>query len=647
MGKRKNKDKPEKDQRDKYSFERSSDRQSHGLMKEIFMDGNRQLPDMTKLERKKTNWRKVILISLIFFLILAAGAALAGFYYFNKKSEFKESGVDLTYSGKTQAVSGEDLEIKIKMINKEAVSLSDQTLEIQYPEGFVYGSSNFAPSGQYKNQWVFKTLLSGQETELQITGQLVGEIGTAKKFKANWIYQPINFNSEFQKQIEWEVVITSSTLELELSGPREIIPGQEINYTLNYKNSSNRDLQRLKITADWPDGFTLSTASPEADVQAGWSINSLPAGDTGKINLAGRFEGQPGDSKEFIFKIGLIQSNGSFNIQLEENFIILLIEPQLQINLFLNDETTDQSVRWGETLVYNIEIENAGDVKLDEAEMTLQLNGYSNQIIETADYVDWETLIVQNADRADNRLTWKSGDNSQLETIKPGDSLSLRAEVSLLSSPPSDILGKTNYALTAQVAFRADRVDSNSQTTLVYEKTSSAVNGLIQSQAFFTSEARYYDASGQVVGLGPLPPVEGEATLFKIFWTLENGSNDLSQATVSTVLPETVSWIGQGSVTAGQPLAYNQSTREIIWSLNKIPAQTGNLTEALKAEFSVSLTPIRSQLNEYVLLTDKSIFQATDNFTKATVQLTKEAQSTSLSNDEYARGLGKVIGRGE
>ncbi|MDD5342345.1 MAG: hypothetical protein PHI73_03340 [Patescibacteria group bacterium] len=622
---------------------------AHGLMKAIFRDEKGQTLDMTRMERKTRNWRKIALVSLIVFLILAVGAAIAGFFLFNRTKPFEESGVDFSYLGGTQAVSGEEFTLNINIKNRESSALSDLIIEVQYPEGFTYAKANYGPANQYNNQWRLNNVLSNADDTLEITGQMIGEVGSSKKFSATLSYTPLNFHSEFQKSIDWEVVISESTLNLELKGPREAIPNQPVDYEISYDNVSKRDLEQIKLTVTWPSGFKLNSADPEPSHESDeWLIDRLPAGESGSIKINGQFESEPGASQEIVCSLGLAQSDGSVKKQLEENFMILMIEPQLQVTANLNEETDTQAVKWGDTLAYAINVNNAGDVKLDEGKIIATFELYSNNEKVAVNALDWENLInPQNATREGQILTWDAKGVEALKELKPGDKAEITLEIELLEAPPAELVGKENFEIRPSIEYRGQRVNSGGTEPVPFSATSQAVAARILSQPTLTVEARYYDRSGKAIGVGPLPPVEGEATVFKIFWTLKNSSNELTKASIKTTLPETVSWIGQGVVSAGEPLAFDQATRAIEWKINKVPARVGESIAALTAEFSVSLVPTREQLNDYVLLIDITVLSATDSFVNDIIEATVDAKSTSLSDDETGRGKGKVIGRGD
>lgn len=647
MAKVKSKGKKEPTPESEFEFSKKIDGQTKGLMNEIFTDESGAKPDLTKLERKTRSWKRIALVGLIVFLFLAFGLSLLGVLYFNRKNTFKEEKVGFSYTGVTQAISGDVFTLRLRLRNQGAVALTRPVIEISYPEGFSYLSANYGPAGQYHNQWQFPDLLPGHETTLEVSSQIVAEIGESKKFAARLTYQPANFTSEFEKRIDWEIVITASSLDVELKGSREVMASREIAYQLQFRNTSTRDMSQLKITPVWPSDFVLKNSNPERDTTDSWLVATLSAGEQKTIEFTGVFTGPAGAQQELRFTFALIQADGSANLQTEPSFLILLIEPQLQLTVTLNEETEHQAVKWGDVLKYAVRIDNAGELMVGQGKLTLALSSFSEGAELEADYLDWSTLVNSDKARQDGKaLIWEASDVAGLTEIKPGDSVEARAEASLLNRPPEILAGKKNFEVRAKATFTGKRADEESDAAATLDVSSETLSALILSQPTLEVSARYYNEAGEPIGLGPFPPVVGQSTTFKIFWTLKNTSNDLTSVTVKTTLPEFVSWVGQGTVSAGEPLSFDNRDRSITWKLNRLPARIGQSTLAVSAEFSVSLTPVRSQLNEYALLIDKTTFKATDSFSQDTLTLSQDGESTSLTDDPVGRGKGKVIGQG-
>ncbi len=647
MAKGKKKESKEPEAENEFQFTKHIDGQTKGLMKEIFIDEDGTKPDLTKLERKTRNWRKIIITGVIVFLVLALCATIVGFFVFNRRNTFKEEKVGFSYTGATQAVSGDAFTLKLRYRNQGAVALTESVVDVTYPDGFTYTSSNIGTSAEYHNQWQIADLLPGDEKTLEITGTLVGEVGTSRKFSATVSYRPANFNSEFQKNIDWEVVITSTSLEVEFKGSREVIAGQEVGYELSYQNTSTRDMTNLKITPRWPEGFTLSSSNPELDLTGTWQVGTLAAGSKKTISFAGKFVGETGTQKQLDFKFGLVQSDGSENIQAEQSFLILLIAPQLQVTTSLNADTQTQAVDWGDTLSYSVGLNNAGDVKIDQGVVKLTLTYLVNGQTSSEEFIDWSTLVNSNkASRDGLVIQWNKDAVSELEALKPGDKVNVAFEVSLDHEPPAALANQKNFEIRAQVDFAGQRTGDQPEANLPLSAQGTPISAVINSQPTLSVVARYYDDAGEVIGLGPFPPVVGQSTTFKIFWSLKNTSNDITSVVVKTSLPGTVAWVGQGSVSAGEPLSFDAKTRSVTWRINKLPAYIGHETPPVTAEFSISLTPTRNQLNDYALLIDKTTFAATDVFTEASLSLSQDGESTSLTNDPVGRGKGKVIGQG-
>ncbi|MDP3964899.1 MAG: hypothetical protein Q8Q20_04590 [bacterium] len=622
------------------------DESGGGLMREIFHEDSGEAMDMTKLDRKVRNWKRKVLWLVIIFLFLAAVAAAVGFAVFNKEPSFVGDRVSLSYTGGTQAVSGEETTVIVSIKNDEAVSLTDVRLEIRYPDSFTYISANFGSLDEYHNTWDLDNILPGRDKALEITGQMVGDIGSSHTFTAVMSYEPSNFSSEFREEITWDVIVTDSSLTLDLTGPQEVIPNQPADYTLTYTNSSRRELERVQIRPNWPEGFTLTSSEPELGFQNAWLFPDLSPGESGDIRLTGTFAGNSGDQKELTFDAGVSRSDGDFNVQVEERMLVLLVEPQLQVDLKVNNEAGPVARNWGDTLSYTLTITNAGDVKLDEGTVNLVLRPYAEGASVEAEYLDWTTLInPENGERDGSTLLWDSEAVEGLSELRPGQVVEFIAEINLISDPPSEVIGLTDLALLATAEYRGQRV-SGGEDGVAFTADAAETEVRISSESSLKVEARYFDESGEAVGSGPLPPVVGETTVFKVIWEISNTSSELEVLSVISTLPDGVSWIGQGSVSAGEPLAYNQRDRTITWLINKAPSYVGVTSDPLRAEFSLSFTPQQSQIGEYVLLTEKTVFQARDSFSMASVLISSDAKSTSATDDEFAREKGRVIGQG-
>ncbi|MFA6197746.1 MAG: hypothetical protein WC734_01130 [Patescibacteria group bacterium] len=617
------------------------------LMDQIFKKEDGRSSDLSIMERKPKTKSKSILISIIVLLLLAGISAILGFFVFNRSDKkFNESDVQISFQGERTAASGENVIMKITYKNSEKATLTDSTLNVSYPSSFTYVSATSSPVGEYHNQWSIGNLQPGEERTLEITGQLIGEVGSSHPFTSTLTYRPSNFNSEFSKKVDWEMVINSSTLNIEVKDAREVISGQPTTFSIEYTNSSDRAMGQIKLQPTWPGSFVLNTAQPNVGNDGNWLINDLKAGAKGTISVTGVFTGNPSDQQEVKIQVSLVGDNGQFQLQLEKSFLVLIVSQDIQMKMTVNNQTETANIDWGQTLTSQMALTNASDFQLDKSTITWQYELLSNNEVIKTDAIDWSTLVnPQKATRQDGILSWSANEVDQLSNISPGDSITLSAEVNLKSTIPAELVGRPNLAIKITPSITGQRKSGISASQ--FNKTGEGFLAKISSKVTLGMESRYYDQSGKAIGSGPFPPVVGRTTTYKIYLSLNNGANDINDVSISLSLPESITWVGQGHVDAGQPLTFDPNTRLVSWRLNKLPAWTGQSTDPLLANFSISISPVEEQIDSYIQLIPEASLKGTDAFTHVSVTQAISAVDTSLPNDSTGAQRGKVISQGD
>lgn len=154
--------------------------------------------------------------------------------------------------------------------------------------------------------------------------------------------------------------------------------------------------------------------------------------------------------------------------------------------------------------------------------------------------------------------------------------------------------------------------------------------------------ARYYTAEGDQLGAGSLPPAAGRTTKYWIFWSVANNLNDVTDVSVSAVLPSNVSWSGNKSVSLGE-LNYNSARRAVTWKVGEVGRYAGEDLPKRGAAFELVLTPTPDQVGtEPALLSQVKIF-GEDKFTDQFLEKREDDLTTNLIYDSLAGGKSKVV----
>jgi hypothetical protein len=152
----------------------------------------------------------------------------------------------------------------------------------------------------------------------------------------------------------------------------------------------------------------------------------------------------------------------------------------------------------------------------------------------------------------------------------------------------------------------------------------------LASKVLFDTRGFYNDS--KLKNAGPIPLQIGKETTFTLHWSITNVSNDLAGAKVIASLPTGVRWVGSVYPTDAS-LAYNPRTNQLVWDAGNVDAGAGVLSPVKEVLFQVGVTPQVNQLGQSLVLLNKSIFSATDNFINKDITLSADQKDTQLLED--------------
>ncbi len=614
---------------DHLSVPREHSRKGDTTELEKLLGGNKK-QDMSTFVQG--NARRRLLIRIIIVLFILFGLAFAGFLYFTKGASKFGQDVSFTISASEQVASGEVITLDVEYINNENLDLKDVELTMQFPDGFTFQSST--PMNTAPNTWLLGDIDAHAGGKLAIKGQLVGDVGSVKNFSGTLAYTPSNFNYGFTIEASTLVTINTSALSLEVDAPLRVIPAKEFETKITYTNTSDEAIDGLRVLLVPPDSYTMTNADPQADHNA-WDIESLDSRSDDTVSFFGSLSGQVGDQAQFQVKIGFVNSQGIFTPQTEKTFLVLLIKAGMTLEVKATTEQGDY-VMWGQEVTYDVSYTNDGDVPLEDVVVTLQFDGETNAGV-TADLIDWDKVAsVDGGVLKDSSIVWTKSEVDSLASIKPGDTKNFTLTVPIVIDAPISADGDQEFHILSKlVAAESLSQDDFSSSDVLETRISTLVD--------LVAEARYYTASGEEVGSGSLPPEVGSKTTYKVYWYLTNTANDISGVSISAKLPSSVAWVDDAVISAGSPITYNPQTREILWSINRVPAGAGAVFPKLEASFSVSVTPTTDQEGSVLVLLNKSLVTARDEFVSVDLEDEAAMLTSDLPDDTQARDQGIVV----
>lgn len=599
-------------------------------LKRIYSDAEGQLPDFTRLDGKQSSRLRSLLVGALVTGLVMAAAVWAGVFFFSRTSGFTGGNVALSYETDEAFTAGGETDVTVHYKNGEHVPLAQAVLEVKVPDGFQILDAE--PAADKDGNWPIGAIAPGGEGRIRIHGSVRRELNAALTFEATLEYKPADFNSDFQKVASHTVIVKDSALSLSGTGTQEVAPGDPVSFVFTYENTSDKDLAHVRLTADAPDGFIFASAEPAADpdVAMQWTLDKLAARSTGTITINGTFSATSRGPKSMAARMGFVDEQEKIVPLAEAQAATDVLKSNLDLTLIVNGSETPVPASFGDTLFFAIRYENAGDVPLKDVTLSAKLPSEPSG----TSILDWVSLKNdQGAKRADTTLLWTKKELPALSELKPGDKGEIDFSVPLVRKPFPD--AKTSdyvvHAMASAAVAKAGDAPGRQVDTAPFDVH-------LLSDTSFDAAGRYFTDDGTPYGSGPLPPEAHQKTVYRVFWTIRNGLHELTNLTVSTVLPQGAKWTGvQRQVDAGT-LTFDDTGRQAVWRLNKMPTTVNSLT----VSFDVELTPEAEDIGKIMDLTGDNRLEAFDSAVNAVILKTAPPVGTDLVGDDTAAGKGVV-----
>lgn len=580
--------------------QRSQDRERDDFALEdftaMYVDDQGKSVDMTTLDKKR--WRGKWIIGMVLLLILIVAAVAGGYWVFRR--DFREPGsVQLTMRIDDRIASGDVVEIELTYENKKNVALTQGDIEFFYPEGFYLQSSSPEPVDANRRIWDTGQIAAGAGGKIRLIGQLVGAKDAVKEFSALWTYQSQNFSEDFQERVQATTIITSSLAELSLDVPKQIQAGQELTVTVQYKNTSPAPLQNVKIFLTAPEGWKQTSADPKSSRNDNdWRFTTLAPGEKGTIEVKGSVSGSSGATKEFHVQMGLLEIDNSFNVQVEQRSLVVIVNPEVQLSV-----TMAALTKPGTEFPITVTVQNTSEAVLTNIQLVASMEG---------------TLFQENEKQLEDikKLQPQETVERAFKTVLRNDTTLADQELHVTVRVPSASVGGNTIAFPNVASARTK----------------------VEGDLSVVAEARYFNDDLVKIGNGPLPPVVNHTTTYSIVWSITNGGNTADDVSITTTLPNAVIW----SDTASEGVVYDSTMRKISYSIKKLPAFTKSVVS-----FSVSISPTNEDLNSLMVLTGDTVVSGHNTFTNQDIAIQQKRLTTELATDEGASGKGVVIGDSE
>jgi uncharacterized repeat protein (TIGR01451 family) len=543
-------------------------------------------------------------IIAIISLLIIAGAA---FLLFNKgpASGPSQSNVLVSLDAPQTLSSGAQIIYKVTITNKETIDIQNVKLSLVYPNGFTFQTSSPDPAQLDGTLFNLNNIPAGQSVPVSIKGTLTGNSGEVKQLNAVARYQFANLSSQFVSQSQIRTQISNSNVSLSFAGPTTTSNAQTITYTVVYGNATSADMQNLVLSLSIPSHFIISSSSPQLDGSNNLKIANLKAGQNQTLTIVGQFNGANSNEQDNLSAqiSGQDSSSGDTLDIADASYQVTIQDPPLQLSATINDSGSGSQlassaknvVMPGDTLTYNIHFQNNGQTSVNNLSITATIVGTA---------ADLGSIIAQNANIQNNKITWNGSEVSQLVSLAPQASGDLSMRFSL-SSPVSKGVDK-NMQVHVDLSIISQEYPQGFNLTTPNQQIQT-VPKLADSVSFIN---------------GANPPKVNNTSTYLVNLTLTNSTNDIKNGVLTFSLPR-VSGFDTNTVNSDETknVSYNAATNTLNWNVGTVNAHAGQFSAARKLQFAITIQPSVSDDGANIKLVHSISFTGTDSFTGVPVNI--------------------------
>ena len=577
-------------------------------------------------KEKKVVKKGVIIFALVLLIII--GLAV---FSFIRQSMFQDGNATISINGVTQANSGKLLTYEINYKNENRLDIDKAVLKIAYPENFKpEDNPNFKIENLTSGMFDLGTIKGNSEGKVILNGRAYSPKGALIYLRATLSYNPAGYSSQFQTNSQLGINIVSAPITLEFLAPQNIASGNSVDYQINYKNDGAEILNNLTVKLKYPDQFTFSSSNPKVSRDNNsWDIGTLQPGQTGKIIISGKLEGERDNIKKAEASIGVVE-NGEFVTFNSESASTKIIFSPLSIAQAVNGQQ-GLNINSGDTLEFQIRYKNSGNIGLRNVIITEQID---------SSVLDYASLKLDKGsfDIDNKTITWKASDISQLENLGVGQEGKIDFSIKVKSLLPVGEEKDKNFVVKS--VAKIDSPDVPTPISMNKIVSSNEIDMKVNSRLAIDVKGYYGDK--QISNSGPVPPKVGEETTYTIHWKALNISNDVSGAMVSAILPTDSQMTGK-IYPEDANVEYNSRTNSIVWTIGNMKAGTGILSGSPEVAFQIKIKPSPNQVGREVKLLGETTIAGKDLFTNENIKNIFEEKTTDLREDASIVGKRLVV----
>ena len=550
----------------------------------------------------QTHKKQLTLYTILLIGLVGIGLSI-GFFYQANQQRFSDQRVRLEITGSSQVLAGEEVEYTLKYINDNQVSLKNSKITVEIPNALIDSSLDIL--GQNKSEireYELPELTPMSKGEILIKGRLIGELGSIHTIKATLNYMPTILTSSFDSKTEFATTIANSPVIVDIQAPLQSVSGDTLNYVISVNNRGDNDLNNLELQLEYPDTFAFSSSTVAATGNSKniFAIPNLKSKSSYEFTVIGNLGGNQQEIKIIKAKIGESRQ-GAFTLYASSQKSTTLGSPYVN----LSQKVSPTIALTGDSLTYTVTFRNNTNVRIGEGFLKVQLD---------SKLLDLTGLRIRGAEfePSTSTIIWRANAIPQLKTFAPNEQGEVTFSIPIKKTIPIETFQDTNYVIKTNVTFESNEIPTALGVNKIIQGNSSEVK--LATKLIPKVTMAYVSRDSSIINTGPIPLRLAQTTTFTVSLEIQNLINDVSGVAFRTSLPENVVWTGKTVVSNGD-ITYNERTKEIIWNVDKVPANTGLLRPLYRAVFQIGITPTINQLGDAPRLLNGISYTGKDDFT--------------------------------
>jgi hypothetical protein len=604
----------------------------------IYVDARGRVPDLSRLTRKRSSTIGRVAVGLCVFALIAAGVAWAGLLYapswFQGAPVAKAMAVEVK-TPPTITLGKEEM-FEVEWRNESVSSVLQSDVRLSWPAEFTPTSFHPAPTDPSAKRWALGLLPVGSKGVITVKGVFTGSLGGHGSIQVITTYRRGPAERDEELVVSQPVAYGASVLEGTLEVPEKVVAGDNVTLHYRIRNQGKIPLKGLLVRFSLPERFLLSRPSSGVEGEDVFSLGDLAAGASTTFVAVGSFPSDLSGEMPIQAEVGQRSGEGAFLALQRNRATVPVLAGDLALRLVVNGGTGERNVRPGEPISVALGYENTSAETLKGTTVTLRFESFINGKSTTGTSLLQWTALDDPAGGATNTrariqtLTYDAKRLRALEVLLP------QGQGSLEASLPTLMVASGTKEATIVVSAVA-QVPTIGNATVNRTVKAQPVTIRYRSDAELSAEARYYTEEGIPLGSGPLPPVVGKATAYRVVWRVKKTLHSLDQMQLRAVLPASVTWTERATAEAGS-VTYDPTSRTVTWKLLHLPESV----KEVEATFEIQITPNAADAGRFAALLGETLLEARDPLVQALIVQTKPPLNTDLQDDEGAKGKGVV-----